>query len=137
MSSEQKMPNRSGKRVLLSDVMLYLFAREAEKNAECKLPMRNIYKVMSELKPDFEDLSIPITFEKTGTDLYSRRIDEAMYYLIPFDIQIVNPSFSIVLEKEAATRRLEKLDRRFSPDVKEKLDQMFDKFDNALGMLSP
>lgn len=136
MTSQQKMSSRSGRRVLLSDVMLYLFAKEAEKKAECKLPMRNIYKVLSELKSDFEDLDIPITFEKIGTDLYSRRIDEAMYYLIPFDIQIVNPSFSIVLGKEAASRRLKKLDKRLAEDVKEKLNLMFGKFDNALPTLS-
>lgn len=117
--------------------MLYLFAKEAEKNAECKLPMRSIYRVMSELKSYFEELAIPINFEKIGTDLYSRRIDDAMHYLIPFDIQIVNPSFSIVLENEAANRRLEKLDSRLPREVKEKLNLMFDEFHTTLSTLSP
>ncbi|HXZ98261.1 MAG TPA: hypothetical protein VED24_02715 [Candidatus Acidoferrum sp.] len=137
MPSQQKMPNCYGSRVLLSDVMLYLFAKEAEKREQCKLPMRSIYKVMSKLESDFEDLDISITFEKTGTDLYSRRIDEAMYYLMPFDIQIVNPSFSILLEKEAANRRLRKLDQCLPDTVRKKLDVMFSKFDNALLEVSP
>ena len=129
-SSASQQPAK--KQVLLSDAMLYLFAREAEKKGTCKLPMAEIYRIMSNFEADFKDLTIPITFEKAGSDVYSRRIDEAMYYLIPFDIQIVNPSFSIVLEKNAALRRLQKLDSRLPESAKQKLDLMFAKFDAEL-----
>ena len=112
--------------------MLYLFAREAEKRGVCKLPMASIYKIMVKLESDFEDLNIPITFEKIGTDVQSRRIDEAMFGLINLDLEIVNPSFSIKLERDAAIRRLRKLDSRLSGPVKGKLELMFKKFDGTL-----
>jgi len=118
--------------ILLSDVMLYLFAKEADKKGQCKVLMADIYKIMSDFKRDFEELDIPIVFEKIGNDTYSRRIEDAMYYLIPFDIQIVNPSFSVLLGKDAAARRLEKLNRRIPSSAKKKLDSMFERFDAAL-----
>ena len=136
MTSRQTLDNRPKKQTLLSDAMLFLFAKEAEKKGECKLRMADIYKIMSHFQADFDELNIPITFEKTGTDIYSRRIDEAMYDLIAFDTEIVNPSFSIVLAKDAATRRLEKLGRRIPEEVRLRLNSMFEKFDVALDMSS-
>lgn len=132
MASLQSTESSQKKRVLLSDAMLYLFAKEAEKRGSFKLRMTDIYRTMSHFQSDFKDLGIPVTFEQTGTDIYSRRLDEAMYYLIPFDVQIVNPSFSIVLESDQASRRLKKLDSRLSGEAKEKLDSMFEKFDANL-----
>ena len=132
MYSQQATENPSKKKVLLSDAMLYLFAKEAEKKGTFKLRMADIYKVMSDLQSDFNELDISINFEKIGTDVYSRRVDEAMYYLIPFDVQIVNPSFSIVLAKEPASLRLDKLEHRLSDEAKKKLDSVFEKFDALL-----
>jgi len=126
-----QLPKRSESRVLLSDVMLYFFAKMAGKK-ECRLPLSSIYAVMSELESELEDLNIPVIFEKTGTYLYSQQIDKAVHHLIPFDIQIVNPGVSIAIGKEAANRRLKHLNRRLPDAVREKLDLMFDKFDNAM-----
>lgn len=122
----------------LPDILLYLLSKEVQENKpdELKIRMADVYKVLAPLQDKIRNSNIPIKFERVGSDTYSRQVDDALYYLIPQDVEIVNPSFSIKLTKARAISRMKHLESKLTPHAISKLSKMHDTFHTEIGKLA-
>lgn len=113
--------------------MLYLIAKEAaEKKHDCKILVDHVHRIFAGFEGELERLGVQVLFTRNPVDVYSKQVEEAIDELVPFDLEIVNPSFSVRLPHENAAVRLRHAKKDLPPATIGKLESLYAQFSESL-----
>lgn len=114
--------------VSLANMLLYLLARVAVQGAgeELRVPLLRIHYALEPYAVRFAPMRLTLVFERNP--VYSRQVEAALNHLIPFDLEVENPVYSVVLPKAKAQVQLELLEPTILGEDKQRLDAFLPDF---------
>lgn len=123
----------SDPRLDLDDVLLYYIAKTAERQGEdLKLPIPRIHRAMSQIQDVLDKLKIHVRFHTNPVETYSLQVDEALKLLAPYEIEISNPRFVVLLRRDAANAQIQRIARAIPEELRVILDTGLDTFEREV-----
>jgi len=120
-------------KVDLDDVLLYYMVKTAQRQGDdLKVQIPSIHRAMSQIQDILKQLKIRVRFHTNPVETYSLQVDEALKLLAPYEIEIRNPRFVVLLRRDAASAQIQRIERAIPQQVRTILDSGLQTFEDEI-----